>query len=308
MKSEAGLSARGPASPYPRETRIGRWRDSLRVQAVGAARTIWETLHLFVDDQGMSWAGAIGLYLFLSVPPFMVALVYIGGAVVPPDQAEAFVIEQVAKYLPAEQQLLESVVASRPDNAVAGAISIGLLLFSGSRAFAAMTSAVNVMWRRVDRLTFWRRQVLRFGMLGATLVLMFLAALAEHGIQVLTSSGAREDELWLLEWQLLPTVLLASFLLVAYKVLPREPVSWRHAALGAAVATVGVRLAQAGTGRLAEAGLLETAYGDLANVALMATWALVVGVVILFGASLVAVLDGKRAIDGDASERFSRAK
>ena len=35
---------------------------------------------LFVDDQGLSWAGAIGLYLFLSVPPLMVAVTWVSGA------------------------------------------------------------------------------------------------------------------------------------------------------------------------------------------------------------------------------------
>jgi membrane protein len=118
---------------------------------------------------------------------------------------------------------------------------------------------------------------------------------------------------WLLDWQVLPTALLAVFLVVAYKVLPREPVSWRHAALGALLATVGVRLAQAGAGWVSSAGLLSTPYGDLAAVALMATWALVVGVVILFGAALVAVLDGKGAPSpqeknaDEAEGRFSRA-
>jgi membrane protein len=285
---------------------IGDWTDALADQARGAWRTVSEAVRLFVDDQGLSWAGAIGLYLFLSVPPFMVAAVYLGGVVAPSANTEAFIVEQVAKYLPAEQELLEGIVSSRPDSVAAGAVSIGLLLFSGSRAFAAMTSAVNVMWRRVDRLTFWRRQALRVGMVAATLVLAGMAALGEALIGALDSGGTGDSELWLLDWQLLPTVLLFAFLLVAYKLLPREPVSWRHAALGAAAAALGVRLAQAGLGVLAKGGWLEVPYGDLAGVALMATWSLVAGVVILFGAALVAVLDGKRSSDADESRRFSR--
>jgi membrane protein len=285
---------------------IGDWTASVADQARGAWRTVWEAARLFVDDQGLSWAGAIGLYLFLSVPPFMVAAVYIGGAVAPSADAEAFVVEQVAKYLPAEQELLQGIVSSRPDSVAAGAVSIGLLLFSGSRAFAAMTSAVNVMWRRVDRLTFWRRQALRVGMLAATLVLTGIAAVSEAAISALDSGGTGENEVWLLDWQVLPTALLFAFLMVAYKVLPREPVSVRHAALGALFATTGVRLAQAALGVLAKGGWLEVPYGDLAGVALVATWSLVAGVVILFGAALVAVLDGKSSTNGDDSQRFSR--
>ncbi len=276
-------------------------------QARGAARTVWSTVRLFVDDQGLSWAGAIGLYLFLSVPPFVVATTFVAGLLVPPGQGEAFVLEQVAKYLPAQQGLLEGVVTSRPTEAVGGVASVALLLFSGSRAFAALTSAVNVMWRRVDRLTFARRQALRLGMLLVTLILLALAALGEAAVAALLDGGGSTQEVWLLDWQIVPSILLGAFLLVAYKLLPREPVSWTHAALGAATATVGVRLAQAGLGWLAEAGTFRTPYGELAGVALMATWALVVGTIILFGAALVAVLDGKRPIDGEADSRFSRA-
>ena len=286
---------------------LDRWARTVVVSGSGAARVIWRAIRLFVDDQALSWAGGIGLYLFLSVPPFIVASVYLGSLVFPPGQVESFVLEQVAKYLPAEQQLLEGIVAQRPDNALAGTLSVALLLFSGSRAFASLTSAVNVMWRRVDRLTFLRRQVLRIGMLAVTLMLLIAAALSEAGIAALADGGAStERDLWLLDWQIVPSLLLGVFLLIAYKVLPRDPVSWSHAAIGAAVATTGVRLAQAAAGLVAEAELLETPYGELAGVALLATWSLVVGVVMLFGAAIVAVLAGKRTLDHEADERFSR--
>jgi membrane protein len=280
--------------------------DGLPDGAVGGVTVLARAVRMFADDQGLSWAGAIGLYLFLSVPPFVVAAVYLGGLVVPPEQAEAFVLEQVAKYLPAQQELLEAIVAYGPENLSGGALSVALLLFSGSRAFAAMISAVNIMWRRIDALTFWRRQALRGGMLAVTVALLTVAAVAEAAIAALAGNGATEHGLWLLDWQLLPGVLLGAFLLVAYKLLPREPVSWFHAAIGALAATVGIRVAQAVTGWIAEAGLFRTPYGELAGVALMATWALVVGVVIVFGAALVAVLDGKRPIDGEDDRRFSR--
>ncbi len=285
-----------------------RRTSALAEQARGAARTVWSTVRLFVDDQGLSWAGAIGLYLFLSVPPFVVGTTFVAGLLVPPEQGEAFVLEQVAKYLPAQQGLLEGIVTARPAEALGGVVSVAFLLFSGSRAFAALTSAINVMWRRVDRLTFLRRQVLRLGMLLITLILLSLAALGEAAVSALLDGGGSTEEVWLLDWQLIPSLLLGAFLLVAYKLLPREPVSWMHAALGAAVASVGVRLAQAAFGWLADAGTFTTPYGELAGVALMATWALVVGVIILFGAALVAVLDGKRSIDGEADGRFSRAR
>ena len=83
-----------------------------------------------------------------------------------------------------------------------------------------------------------------------------------------------------------------------------EHVRWGHAAVGAVLATLGIRIAQAVTGLAAEAGALETAYGDLASVALLASWALVVGAIVLVGAAVVAVLEGQDRTGDDSEERF----
>jgi membrane protein len=274
-----------------------------------AWQTAWDATHLFVDDQGLSWAGAIGLYLFLSVPPAMVAVSWAGRLVTSPDASRTFVVELVGKYVPTQRELLDGIVAHSPESAAAAVGSVALLLFSGSRAFAALTSAINVLWLRVDRLTFWLRQGLRLGMLAVALVLIGLSALAEGLVASLGSNGASETDIWLLDWQLIPMVVLGAMLFTVYKVLPREPVNVQHAVIGAVLATLGVRLAQAGLGYIAETGLFETPYGELAAVALMATWALVVGTIVLYGAAVVAILHGKRPEEEKKTERrFTRAR
>ena len=81
-------------------------------------QTAWDATALFVADQGLSWAGAIGLYLFLSVPPLMVAVAWIARVVAPPEAADAFVVEQVAKYVPAQADLLAGIVSATPSSMV----------------------------------------------------------------------------------------------------------------------------------------------------------------------------------------------
>lgn len=257
------------------------------------------SIRRYSQDQGLSWAGAIGLYLFLSVPPLVVAGVYAGGIVVQPATAEQFVIEQVAKYLPAQQDLLRGIVTSHPAGVAGGAISLVFLLVSGSRAFAALTAVVNVLWREADETTFWRRQVLRVAMLGVSVGLLLLAGLADAAMGALADGGADHSQVWLARWQVLPTIFLAAFLFVAYRYLPRAPVAWRHAAAGAVIATIGIRLAQAGTGFLSRSGSFRTPYGDLAGVALVATWALIVGAIVVYGAVVAAMLSGIGPIKPD---------
>jgi membrane protein len=254
----------------------------------------WGALRLFTRAEGLSWGGAVGLYLFLSVPPLMVASALLLEPFMSRSDAESFVLGEAVKFVPAREDLLGGVFEGDPGGSLVLAIvSLGFLLFSGSRAFAALSSGVNVMWRQSDEVTFWGRQLMRLWMLGASLGLLLLAGLGELAIGALLDGNTDEGQVWLIEWQLIPTVLLALFLFVAYRSLPKDEVRWQHAAIGAVLATAGVRIAQAVMGVMSDAGTFETPYGALAGVALMATWALVIGVVVLFGATVVAVLSGR---------------
>ena len=257
-------------------------------------RTAWDSILLFSRAQGLSWGGAVGLYLFLSVPPLMVASSLLLQPFMSKYAAEDFVLEQAVKFVPARIDLLTGVYAGNVGSSIAVAlVSLGFLLFSGSRAFAALSSGVNVMWHQSEEVRFWERQLMRLWMLGAALGLLLLAGLADAGLKALLGGDTESGEAWLIEWQLIPTVLLAAFLFVAYRILPKDAVSSVHAAIGAVLATIGVRVSQAVMGLMSEAGSFETPYGTLAGVALMATWSLVVGVVVLFGATVVAVLSGR---------------
>ena len=252
----------------------------------------WRTIRLFTDANGLSWAGALGLYLFLSVPPLMVASAFIASFIATEPEAKAFVIHQASRFVPAEVELIESVlIGKEPIAAGAGLVSLAFLLFSGSRTFAALASGINRMWRLSEELSILKTQGLRAGLLAFAFALLAATGLTEAGITELFDTSPSE-QIWLLEAQVLPFVVLGVFLFVAYRVLPETHVDWRHALFGAVLATIGVRVSQAVMGLMSRAGTFETPYGGLAGVGLMATWALVVGVAVLLGASFVAVLGG----------------
>lgn len=267
-------------------------------------RTAWGSIRLFSRAQGLSWGGAVGLYVFLSVPPLMVASSLLLQLFTSKYAAEDFVLDQALKFVPARIDLLTGVFAGSTSSSIAVAlVSLGFLLFSGSRAFSALSSAVNVMWRQSDKVGFWDRQLMRLWMLGAAFGLLIVAALADAGMSAVLGGDNGSGRVWFIEWQIIPTLLLGAFLFVAYKTLPQDEVPWGHAAIGAVLATIGVRIAQAVMGFMSEAGSFETPYGSLAGVALMATWALVVGVVVLFGATIVAVLSGRlEELEGEGSD------
>lgn len=252
----------------------------------------WRTIRLFTAGNGLSWAAALGLYLFLSVPPLMVASAYLAEFITTESEANAFVIHQATRFVPAEMGLIESVlIREEPIAAGAGLVSLAFLLFSGSRTFAALASGINRMWRLTEQLSILKTQALRAGLLVFAFALLAITGLVEAGITELFDASPSE-QVWLLEAQVLPFVVLGMFLFVAYRVLPETDVDSRHAFIGAVLATIGVRVSQAVMGYMSRAGTFDTPYGELAGVGLMATWALVVGVAVLLGASFVAVLGG----------------
>ncbi len=263
----------------------------------------WRALRLFVSANGWSWSGALGLFLFLSVPPLMVASAFLASIFFSEDEAKAFVIVQASKFVPARSELLQSVlVREGPIATGAGLVSLGFLLFSGSRIFAALASGINRMWHATDRFSFWDTQRSRLWLLVLSIGLLALSGAIEATISAVTDTTAGE-QIWLLDWQVLPFMLLAVFIFVAYRVLPQAEVTWQHAAVGAVVATIGVRISQAVMGVMSEAGTFDNPYGGLAGIGLLGTWAFVVGVAVLLGASLVAVLEGvDREQHGEGTE------
>ena len=222
----------------------------------------------------------------------MVASAFLGSMLFTEPEAKAFVLTQASKFVPAQADLLHGVLIREESIATgAGVVSLAFLLFAGSRAFAALASAINRMYGRTGQFSFWDTQRSRAWLLVLSLVLLALAGAAEAGISAMTGSRAGE-QVWLLDWQLLPFILIGVFFFIAYRVLPEADVIWQHAAIGAALSTTGVRIAQAVMGVMSEMGTFESPYGALAGVGLMATWAFAVGVAVLLGASIVAVLGG----------------
>ncbi|MCA1570299.1 MAG: YihY/virulence factor BrkB family protein [Chloroflexi bacterium] len=257
-----------------------------------AGDVAWRAAKNFVDQEGMQWAGAVAFFLALSVPPLVIAAFSIGVAVVGESVARDYVVGQVTQFLPAQQEVVrrvatQTISASEP----AIPLSLAFLLFSGSRVFASLIAAINVMWRELPEPGFVRRQLTRLVMLVTTGVLFTLAgatelavAFADSAIPPAVSAAVRA--------QLLPVALLLVALLLLFKLVPRGAASWQSAVIGAVVGTALLRLAQAGfTAYLRTLGNFESAYGPLAGAAVIMTWALVASMLIVFAAHLVAVLN-----------------
>jgi membrane protein len=275
------------------------------------------TITNFFRKQGMQWAGAVGFYLSLSIPPLLIAASSIAISIFGDDAAQEYITDAMTEFIPIEADLIEDIAEQTVGGiGPAALVSLAFLLFSGTRVFAALITAIHEMWDEVEHAGFVRMQVTRFVFLLGVGGLMALAGMLQLGVAL---AG---DELpldgfwvWLLESQVIPAVLLFLALLILFRIVPHREPTWVSALIGAAVGSIGLRIAQFGfTAFLATLGDFDTAYGPIAGIAALMTWALVASVTILLAAHLVAVLNrpdtptgGDRNLADEDSRGFSQA-
>jgi len=259
-----------------------------------AWRVLRRTVANYIDEEGLQWSGAVAFYLVLSVPPLLIAAVSIGVVVVGPDTARSFLVDQVARFLPGQQGVIEEIVQETVD-ASGGAMlaAIGFLIFSGSRVFASLIAAINIMWQEIEPPGFWKGQVERIVMVFTVGALLALAGV----VDVVLAFAGEILELpmsvrLLAQSQVVPVLFIGAALYLLYFLIPRRAATWQTALLGAAVGAIALRVAQVGfTAYVGTFGGFDSAYGPIAGLAAVLTWALVASAVILLAAHLVAVMN-----------------
>jgi membrane protein len=259
-----------------------------------AWRVVRRTVRNYLDEEGLQWSGAVAFYLVLSVPPLLIAAVSIGIVLVGADASRSFLEEQVARFLPTERAIVAEIVDQTVQASGAAAMAaVGFLLFSGSRVFASLIAAINLMWHEIEMPGFWPRQLQRIGMVLTVGGLLVLAGVADIGLALASDLLDLPPSLRVLvQSQVVPALFIGTGLFLLFFLIPRRAATWRTALAGAIFGAVALRLAQAlFTGYLRGFGGFDSAYGPIAGLAAVLTWALVASSTILLAAHFVAVLN-----------------
>ncbi|MGI8828662.1 MAG: YihY/virulence factor BrkB family protein [Candidatus Limnocylindria bacterium] len=259
-----------------------------------AWRVVRRTVRNYLDEEGLQWSGAVAFYLVLSVPPLLIAAVSIGIVLVGADASRSFLEEQVARFLPTERAIVAEIVDQTVQASGAAAMAaVGFLLFSGSRVFASLIAAINLMWHEIEMPGFWPRQLQRIGMVLTVGGLLVLAGVADIGLALASDLLDLPPSLRVLvQSQVVPALFIGTGLFLLFFLIPRRAATWRTALAGAIFGAVALRLAQAlFTGYLRDFAGFDSAYGPIAGLAAVLTWALVASGIILLAAHFVAVLN-----------------
>ncbi len=172
------------------------------------------------------------------------------------------------------------------------------LLWAASRLFHTLEDVLTRVWsgHGRGRSLFLRNLIAVAVTAGAALVFLVVmtgTALAA-GLAARAPDFAAQSVLWLVaSWLLtmLPVAAAWVMFLLMYKFLPQEPVQWRAAAIGAAMAAVMWEVS-----RITFAAMVShsagygSLYGSLAGTVVVSVWIYVTATVMLLGAELAVVL------------------
>ena len=266
-------------------------------RVVDLGKTTFEEL---TDDDVPSLAAAIAYYTVFSLPPLLVLIVGIAGAIMGPDRVAEAITSQVGSVAGAEG---ERAVRTMIENASTLGTGVGsklaglaALLFGATGAFAQLQKALNRAWEveeateggGIKGLIF--KRLLSFGMV-ITIAFFLLVSLAVSGALSAVGDAAASvagDGLAGTGMQVLNFVVsllvIGGLFTVLFKVLPDAEIRWKDAAVGGAVTAVLFTLGKTAIGVYLGTADPGSAFGAAGSLALLLIWIYYSALIVLVGA------------------------
>ncbi|HJQ60605.1 MAG TPA: YihY/virulence factor BrkB family protein [Vineibacter sp.] len=249
----------------------------------------------YFDNRLSSMAAAIAFYALFSVGPILLVAITIADPILGHMAAEEAIIAQLSEALGVEN--LEVIRRAVQQGLFQGgsvwttAISVGVILYSGTAIFVELDSAFDVIWHDARD---WRRHPVLAEIRSRLLALGLMAVIGVLFIAVFTASAtvAAYDgmlrRLPLLGAYLGPALseawslgLTAGFFGLIYKFLPDARIPWRFALISGAVVAL---LFQVGNWAIAwyfAHSVLASAFGAAGALAAVMVWVYYSAIIVL---------------------------
>lgn len=260
----------------------------------------------FMEDGSTTQAAALSYYTVFSLPPLLLLILMILGAVVDPHEVQQQLQGQLGALMgPSASQQVGAMMqqANQPGSGsvVTTILSIAALLFGATGAFGQLQAAINRAWEvmpdpdKGGLKAVLLKRVFSFGMilsiaflLLVSLVLSALLSAFGSALNQYLPSGLSGPLLQVIN-QLVSLLVITLLFAALFKVLPDARVSWRDVWVGAAFTAVlfvigkfliGLYLGQSNPGK---------AFGAAGSLAVMFVWVYYSSMILLFGAEFTQV-------------------
>jgi membrane protein len=250
-----------------------------------------------------SKGAALALYMIFSLAPMLILVIAVAGLFFGNNEARDQLMEQVRNFAgDSGADAIRMVLMSAQQSGrgtVAAVVSIGVLIFSATTAFAELQASLDEMWE-VDKANpegvkegvkgFVRTRLLAFGLV-LVLALFLLAALTFNA--ALAAARAYYGDVWgssafsvLAGWlaNVFSFAVLTALFAVVYKMLPSIQIGWRDVTPGAIMTAVLFLIGKWGIGLYLSSGGVASSYGAAGSVIALLLWIYYSAQIFFFGA------------------------
>jgi membrane protein len=277
----------------------------------GVLQVVKDTVKGFSDDDCPTMAAALSYYTVFSLPPLLVLLLTLLGAVMDPQDIQGNLEAQMRSAMgPAGAQQVQTILANADRPGAGGLVptilSVVALLLGATGVFGQLQAALNKAWgvapdpEKGGIKSMLLKRVFGIGMvLGLAFILLVSlvvsALLSAFGEQLgrFLPSGLSAPALEAINF--VGSLAVISLLFGAiFKVLPDAQISWRDVRIGAVVTALlfvagkfalGLYLGQSNPGE---------AFGAAGALALMLVWIYYSSMIVLLGAEFTQVWAERR--------------
>ena len=254
------------------------------------------------EDRIPSLAAETAYYFFFSLFPLLLFLTPLLGLIGNGQQLMESMLGRLSTTMPADtlsllRRVLGEIVTSSGN---AGIMSVGVLLaaWSGSNIFGALMGALNVAYDVSETRPWWKRQLLRIGVLliaGATMIVATVIFLDGERIARWIGSAIGLGDAAVAAWTIVQLALAVALLVgigaIVFKLLPNVQQRWSHVLVASAIATL-LWIVATVLFRLyvQNFGSYNKTYGTIGGVIILLTWMYYSMFVLLTGGELAAEL------------------
>ena len=258
-----------------------------------------DTAKDFMDDDCPRMAAALSYYTVFALPPLLILLLMIAGAVWDPAEVQRAIQTQMGSLMGSQgAQEIGTIInqAERPGGrGIKAVLGVGALILGATGAFLQLQGALNRAWEVEPDpdaggwKNFVFKRLLSLGMiLGVAFLLLVSLALsaavsAIGGFAGRLIPGASSAILFLFE-NIITFVVVAGLFAAIFKVLPDARIAWRDVWVGAVATAALFTLGKFALGFYLGRSNPGEAFGAAGSLALVLVWIYYSSMIVLFGA------------------------
>lgn len=271
-----------------------------RASQFGPIALLIASFQRWSDKRASSKGAALALYMIFSLAPILVLVVATSGWLFGEDAVRNEILMQIRSFAGERSAEVVATVmqsAHQSDSgALAALISIGLLIFSSTTAFAELKSSLDEMWdaeltRRSGIRATATSRLVAFGvvlslsacLLATVLINAVLAALKDYWVVIFGEETYASFTLILTN--VFSFAIFVMLFAVVLKMLPSVPMRWRDVFPGALLTTLLFAIGKTAIGFYLGQGTVVSAYGAAGSVVALIMWIYFSALIFFFGAA-----------------------